>query len=487
MPLQFGTSGVRGLVTEMTDREVYLYVAAFALYLREFIPSLNVLLAGDRRPSTMRLLRAVHWALRSEGLHPLYRGCLPTPALALAALNEESAGIMVTGSHVPADRNGLKFYLPMGEIMKQDEVEIAAICGKLRANGAAADDFTASGALRFPDSAGRLLGTRDGLYRRRYLDSFPPNCLRGLRLVFYEHSAVGRTLSVALLRALGADVVPVGRSARFVAVDTEAVEQPARLAAWVNEHRADALLSTDGDGDRPLLVDETGTLWRGDTLGLVTAAALGADFVAVPVSANTAVERCGRFARVVRTRIGSPYVIAAMYAGLAAGAQRVVGYEANGGFLTASELTVAAGRAPLAPLPTRDALLPLFTALLAARRAGVPVSALRRELPARYTASGLQRECPTEAGRRLVDAMRANPAAFAARHLAATFGPLAASDFTDGARFTFADGRIVHFRPSGNAPEFRCYAEAESEPAAAALVAKALELLTTELRPVAET
>ena len=51
-------------------------------------------------------------------------GPLPTPALALAAAQRGAAGLMVTGSHIPDNRNGIKFYRPDGEISKADEEAI---------------------------------------------------------------------------------------------------------------------------------------------------------------------------------------------------------------------------------------------------------------------------------------------------------------------------------------------------------------------------
>jgi len=71
---------------------------------------------------------------------------------------------------------------------------------------------------------------------------------------------------------------------------------------------------------------------RGDVLGILVAAYLRADVVAAPVSCNTAIEKSGLFPRVLRTRIGSPYVVAALRQALEDGARRAVGFEANGGF-----------------------------------------------------------------------------------------------------------------------------------------------------------
>jgi phosphomannomutase len=99
--------------------------------------------------------------------------------------------------------------------------------------------------------------------------------------------------------------------------------------ALVADHALDALVSTDGDGDRPLLADGEGRVVPGDILDQITAAAVGAEVVVTPVSSNSGFDLSGRFARVIRTKIGSPYVIA----GMAAAGGRVGGYEANGGFL----------------------------------------------------------------------------------------------------------------------------------------------------------
>ncbi|MBO0145560.1 phosphomannomutase, partial [Agrobacterium sp. Ap1] len=65
--------------------------------------------------------------------------------------------------------------------------------------------------------------------------------------------------------------------------------------------------------------------------------------------------------RVVRTRVGSPFVIAGMSEALAAGREKVMGFEANGGLLTAS--TFSLSDESICPLPTRDSFLPILAPL----------------------------------------------------------------------------------------------------------------------------
>ena len=230
-------------------------------------------------------------------------------------------------------------------------------------------------------------------------------------------------------------------------------EEDASLAKkWVIEYDLDALLTTDGDGDRPLIADETGTWWRGDVLGLVCAKELGIEALAIPVSCNTAVEKSGFFSRVTRTKIGSPYVIEAMEA-LSTDFGEVAGFEANGGFLLGSDLT-RDGKT-LSALPTRDALLPALTVMVAAAKQGLPLSKMLEGLPERYTASDRLKEFPTELSKKLIREWTDRPQSLA--DFLTLDSDIDSADVTDGLRVTLDCGDIIHLRPSGNAPELRCY------------------------------
>jgi len=467
----FGTSGARGLAEAMTDRVCYLYTAGFIRYLAgrgEIASGDRVALAGDLRPSSPRIMRACVRAIRDLGFSPVNCGFIPTPAVTCWALSQGIASLMVTGSHIPDDRNGIKFNRPAGEILKGDEAGIRA---------EAPEDpglFDGAGALAGPEALPPVEPAAREAYLARYLSFFPPACLAGRRVAVYEHSSVARDILVEVLAGLGAQVIRLGRTERFIPVDTEAVrpEDEALARAWAAEHGFFALLSADGDGDRPLIADERGAILRGDVAGVLTAGWLGADTVVTPVSSNTAAEGCGWFTRVVRTRIGSPYVIAAMQA---AAGRRVVGYEANGGFLTQSEI-VRDGRV-LTALPTRDALLVALALLCLAAERGVALSGLAGFLPARFTASDRLREFPTTLSAARIGALRAGGVAAVAAVFGADFGRVTALDETDGLRITFASGEIVHLRPSGNAPELRCYNEAASPERAAAMNRRCLAIL----------
>ncbi len=455
-PVRFGTSGARGLVTDLTDAVCQAYTLAFLEAVGADARG-HVALALDLRPSSPRIAGACAAAMASRGIEVDHCGALPTPALAYHAMRQGIPAIMVTGSHIPFDRNGIKFYRADGEITKADEAAILAVRAPMPERCSAV-------ALPEPNPAAR------SAYVARYLDFFPGTPLAGMHLGFYEHSSVARDVLREILEGLGARVTTLERTDRFVPIDTEAVadEDVQRARTWSAEHGFDAILSTDGDADRPLLADERGEWLRGDVLGILCARELGARAVATPRSSNTALEACGAFARVVRTRIGSPFVIAAMQELAAEGCDGVVGYEANGGFLVGTPLQ-RDGRV-LAALPTRDAVLPIVTLLTAARRRGVTLSQLARDLPPRYTASDRLRDFPTADAAALLSRL-ADSAEARAELLSDLCGAPVTLDQTDGLRMSAANGEIVHLRPSGNAPELRCYAEA-ADPARAEWLAR---------------
>ena len=459
MPPKFGTSGLRGLVLELTEDLVAAHVSAFV---RSCPVGSGLFVGQDLRASSPIITSFVTRAAQTAGLGVQDCGAVPTPALALAAMEAGAASIMVTGSHIPDDRNGLKFYTPQGEITKAHEVAIqAALTQPLPKLVPGPDPVRHAGAGE--------------AYCARYVAAFGKTALSGLRIGVYTHSAVGRDLMLTVFADLGAEAVDLGRADRFVPVDTEAVEPATRtdLLVWAETGQFDAIVSTDGDGDRPLMADATGRVIVGDILGQITAAALGADTVVTPVSSNTGLEASDRFSRTIRTRIGSPFVIA----GMEAAGGRVVGYEANGGFLLGFAATGPSG--PLPPLMTRDALLPLIAPLVEARRRGLTLVELVAAEPARFTAADRLQEVPTEQGQALVAHLDADAEARTA--FLAPFGLEQLVDRTDGLRITLRSGRVLHLRPSGNAPELRCYAEAESPSAAETLLAGGLAALSRAL------
>jgi len=536
VPLKFGTSGRRGYVVDLTQLEVYLNASAELEYLQSLPAEQGGISRGDDfyyaydlRPSSTvfvpeekgrgELAQTIERAIRDAGMSPVNLGAIPTPALTYCGLLRNKGSIMITGSHIPFERNGYKLNTSAGELLKNDEEPIGErverLRRKLHEQPLADSIFNEKG--MFKTGHQELSPVRDegrSAYVARYLDFFAGRDLNGLRLVAYQHSAVGRDILVDVLREFGAEVLPAGRSDTFVPIDTENIdsEQLSTICALVSEAVSehgpiDAVVSTDGDSDRPLILGVSKAkaapevrFFGGDLVGMVVAEFLEVDSVVVPISCNDAVD-LGNLRHLLepKTRIGSPFVIAGMEKARTKGKKRVCGWEANGGFLLGSDITHN-GRV-LRALPTRDALLPVLSVLFAAKEKGTDLAALFRQLPARFSKAALLKKFPRSQalqivaritpsnstvnevvfghsgvklldseGREIPDPAHGGESVAAIRSELSSFFPPALGfdgivriNYTDGVRIYFANGDITHVRPSGNADEFRIYAVAGSQ------------------------
>jgi len=428
----FGTSGVRALVKDLTDLEVYCLTLGTLRYFEnnrllmagnQPKQSMQIPVACDLRPSSPRITRACLKAIRDCSYQSEYLGQIPTPALTSYALHRGIASFMITGSHIPLDRNGQKANRFDGEVMKSDESGIVAEVNKARKtilnDSAELSIFDASGMLKPAHNPPLPAPSRAAVlhYRQRYALVFPRQALAGLRIVFFEYSAVGRDLLPEILRHAGATVICMGRSDAFFPIDTEAISDYhlQELAILVQQARKqygkiDALVSTDGDSDRPLVIaiseqtedentsqPESTPILRfipGDLLGLMVSAYLGVDSISVPISSNPAIQEVfnNQAIPVRLTKIGSPHVIESMQQASRQGSTRAVAWEANGGYLTGSDLQVNSGQ--LAALPTRDAILPILCVLHASVQRGQSLCDMLDELPAWFGKAGLLDDFP---------------------------------------------------------------------------------------------
>jgi len=314
-------------------------------------------------------------------------------------------------------------------------------------------------------------------YIQRFIDFFPDKALLNQKIGVYQHSGVARDDIVTIIKALGASVISLNRSDIFIPVDTEAVREEDCILAkqWINEHHFDAIVSTDGDADRPLISDEKGNWLRGDVIGILCAQYLGIKHLATPVSCNTAVEKSNLFDSVSRTKIGSPYVIAQMNELMDKGKTAIAGYEANGGFLCADNIFLHNKK--LNALPTRDAVIVMLALIHLSKLKHQPLSLLSADLPQRFTYSDRIKNIPTETSQKIIQTYLDTKSGM--DRIEADFCGIFASltgdsqeknspakveniDNTDGLRIIFNNQNIIHFRPSGNAPEFRCYTESSS-------------------------
>ena len=571
--LSFGTSGLRDTVENMTDMECYINTRGFLVYLKEtgeFKKGGKVAIAGDRRPSTYRIKRAVAAAIRDSGGVVDDQGLVPSPALAFYSGSKSIPSIMITGSHIPSDRNGIKFAKKSGEVLKLDEEGILKGVreerGKIYSILSNNSIFDDNGTFKkeAQEEANTLLEKKDfyGGSRQEYTDRYKnvfgnQTFAPGIKIFLYQHSAVGRDMIKEIFEGLGAEVLAPDksieieyadedgikrfekvnlRSNEFVSVDTESVSTKTmaifRKAMYDND--LDIGISMDGDSDRPLLVyrvysggeptDEVRYV-TGDILGLLAVLGLEKmgvriDSVSVPVSANDAItmvlKEKGVF--LTETKIGSPYVIAAMNEYIQEHPEwNVFSWESNGGFLTGSDLNIK-GKV-LKALPTRDAVLPLISVIMMSVREKMPISEIFKSLPARFTYADRKKEFPVEKSKRIISSIspviekKVQQVNFAVEGGAVVFyangskkeigansefhgiriklenvftkkhgfNKVDSINYIDGVKIRFSNSEISHLRPSGNAPEFRNYAIANTPERAKEIVEIGIKEIIPEL------
>lgn len=222
--LKFGTSGRRGEVVHLTQLEIYINALAELEYLQSLPAGEGGIVRGeefyyacDLRPSSSRfvpeqggrgeLAQAIDRAIQDAGMKPVNLGRLPTPALTGYALQRGKGSMMITGSHIPFERNGYKTNSAQGELLKKDEAPINARVEQVRQRlytQPYADSLFnrqglfKTGSLPLPPERPEA---REA-YIRRYTEFFAGQGLSGLKLLVYQHSAVGRDLLVEILQKL---------------------------------------------------------------------------------------------------------------------------------------------------------------------------------------------------------------------------------------------------------------------------------------------
>jgi len=234
--LKFGTSGRRGEIIHLTPLEIYLNIRAEIEYLLALPAADGGITRGDDfyfaidlRPSSPTLAVAAVEALRDTGMNPVHCGAIPTPALTYFALQHHKGSLMVTGSHIPFNRNGYKLNTAVGELLKHHEgpinTQVAKVREELYSQAAEESKFNPQGQFKTAPAPLPSPTTEAAeAYLDRYTTFFAGKSLNGRKVLVYQHSSVGRDLLVDLLIRLGAQVTPAGRSDVFVPIDTENIE-----------------------------------------------------------------------------------------------------------------------------------------------------------------------------------------------------------------------------------------------------------------------
>ncbi len=314
----FGTDGIRGVANEepMTPETVVKLGRAAAYLFKTKAGRHSIVIGKDTRLHGYMLECALTSGICSMGVDVLLVGPLPTPGIAFITRSlRADAGIVISASHNPFKDNGIKFF--SGEGFKlPDEMEErmeALITGREieRLRPLAAE---IGKAYRINDAAGRYIEFAKGTVPKGV--SF-----QGVKVVV--DCAHGATYKVAptILNELGAMVIPVNIQPNGININDRCGSlYPDVVKKAVLEHRADIGISYDGDGDRAILVDETGAVVDGDhilaicALDLKRSGLLRSDTLVATVMSNIGLELCLREAgiRMVRVPVGDRYVLEEM-------------------------------------------------------------------------------------------------------------------------------------------------------------------------------
>ena len=320
---RFGTDGVRGVANAELSPELVLALGRAAA---RVLPAATFVVGRDTRRSGPMLQAALAAGLAGEGADVIDAGVLPTPAIAWLSATRDIPGAVISASHNPLADNGVKLFARGGAKLSLDEE--AAIEEAL--------DRILDPSVRQPRSpeghgVGRIT-TEDGLpdaYVGYLTSALDGRRLDGLTVVVDCANGAASEVGARVYEALGAEVVAIGTEPDGVNINAGCGSTHTEtLAAAVVEHGADLGLALDGDADRLLAVDATGTLASGDellalfALDLAGRGQLAGNTVVVTVMTNlgfrVAMEERG--IAVKETPVGDRHVLAALDAdGLALG------------------------------------------------------------------------------------------------------------------------------------------------------------------------
>lgn len=315
----FGTDGVRGKanVHPMTADMALRIGAAVGRYFRREAGGVHrVVIGKDTRLSGYMFENALTAGLTSTGMNVLLLGPVPTPAVGLMTRSMRAdLGVMISASHNPAEDNGIKFFGPDGyKLSDQVEVEIEALIGQ---GVEPAQAMNIGRAKRIDDARFR--------YGERVKSSLPRDLrLDGLKVVIDCANGAAYRTAPETLWELGAEVIPVGVSPDGHNINRGCGStKPLAAAETVVAHGADVGICLDGDADRVILIDETGTIADGDQLMALLATRRAAEdqlaggALVATVMSNLGLERHlqAQGLRLERTGVGDRYVVERMREG----------------------------------------------------------------------------------------------------------------------------------------------------------------------------
>lgn len=318
----FGTDGIRGKFGELPITPDFIlklgYVTGLVLIEKNENPTRkpSVVIGKDTRLSGYVIEGALQAGFNAAGVDVYMLGPLPTPAIAhLTRSFNADAGVVISASHNPYYDNGIKFFSGDGKKIS-DEMQ-TAINDKLTAIMNDVGSDVAIMPILDPAHLGKNNRIDDA--KGRYIEfckgSFPYQYdLSHLTVVVDCANGAGYSVAPRVMRELGANVIAINNTPDGININAECGStHPESLQKAVLEHEADVGIALDGDGDRIVMVDETGKLVDGDGIlyVLATQGKTKAEGVVGTLMSNMGLELALKDANIqfTRAKVGDRYVM----------------------------------------------------------------------------------------------------------------------------------------------------------------------------------
>jgi len=263
--LKFGTDGVRGeFGTDLTTS----YVAALARAAAKVLQCKLVVIGRDTRESGPALEAAISQSLSSLGIEVHLMGVAPTPAIAFAAASSEAVSFAITASHNPYTDNGVKIFGRGGRKLTDEQESQIEIETEIElASEASREEIMTSS---------KSLATSHPEYLERYCAALvagvPKNALAKLHIALDCANGAMSEVAAAVFTGLGAKVSAIHNSPNGKNINHHCgATDPSELKVLVKKINADLGVAFDGDGDRLIAVDDSGSIVDGDHLIAISA------------------------------------------------------------------------------------------------------------------------------------------------------------------------------------------------------------------------
>lgn len=420
----FGTSGIRGDAEKLfTNQFCFDIGRVFAKFLDSHKQVGPIAVGMDPRESSQRIKEALFQGLAFSGRELFDEGMVAVPAMNwILKVSPLAGSVMVTGSHLKKELNGLKFFAFGEEILKNHEAEISQIYRQLKEK------------VSYQKKDIKVISEKKAKESyKEMLINLANKPFPAWRIIVDTGNGAQSEIMPWVFKKLNLKIIAINTEPtpeKFMARDTESREIFGEMAKLISQKKADLGMIFDADGDRVVFVDENGQSIPGDYSGALIAKYSDTSRVVTPINTSQVVEHLNK--PVIRTKVGSPYVVETMKK------HKVkFGFEANGGGIS-SEIMM-----------TRDGGSSTIKILNIMKKERKSLGQLIGTLP-RFFIFKTKIDCPWELDPIILKEAKIKFKGIKLEEL-------------DGLKIWVDKTSWILFRPSSNAPEFRVFTEAKTK------------------------